>query len=111
MDSKRKAPRWSRKLRFEADGAFGGEVSELSAVGMRLRVKATKAIETDGEVLAGTLTFETGANVRIKVRVARVKPDDDEHLELGLEITEADKGFFDALPKLRRDTGEMPVVK
>jgi hypothetical protein len=57
--------------------------------------------------LPGTLTFENGAHVRIEVRVARVTDDG----ELGLELAEADKAFYDALPKLRKGSGETPVVK
>lgn len=105
MDPQRRAPRWSRKLRFEADDLFKGEVHDLSAVGMRVVVRRGGA--TPGKkLLPGTLTFENGANVRIKVRVVRANGS-----ELGLEIAEADKSFYDALPKLRKDTGETPVTK
>lgn len=106
MDPQRKAPRWTRKLRFEADDAFKGEVLDLSAVGMRLHLKRATALEPGRRLYSGTLTFENGAHVRIKVRVVRASG-----TELGLEVAEADKTFYDALPKLRKDSGETPVVK
>ncbi len=108
VDSHRKAPRWTRKLTFEADGLFRGDVTDLSAVGMRLVVKRDKAIEAGEALLAGTLTFEDGSHVRIKVRVARVTLA-AEDAELGLEIAEADKSFYDALPRLQKGTGENPL--
>ena len=104
-DPQRKAPRWARKLRFEADDAFKGDVVDLSAVGMRVRVKK-EAVSPGPQLLPGTLTFENGLHVRIKVRVVRV-----DGPEVGLEIAEADRAFYDALPKLRKDSGETPVAK
>jgi hypothetical protein len=102
MDPERRSPRWQRKLHFEADEAFKGEVLDLSAVGLRVKHRGATS-ETPGERLyAGTLTLENGAHVRIKVRVVRA-----EGAELGLEIAEADKTFYDALPRLRRDSREV----
>ncbi|MBK7857344.1 MAG: PilZ domain-containing protein [Archangiaceae bacterium] len=111
VDSGRKAPRWERKLRFVADDAFKGEVLDVSAVGLKVRVPVAAAVEVSERVLPGTLTFESGSHVRIKVRVARVTPEDHELVVLGLEIAEADKGFFDALPRLRRESGPLPKVE
>lgn len=104
MDPQRKAPRWSRTLRFEADDAFKGEVLDLSAVGLRLRPKGVTSVTVGPKLYAGTLTFESGAHVRLKVRVARASG-----AELGLEIAEADKTFYDALPRLRRDSREVQL--
>ena len=110
VDPERKAPRWDRKLRFAADDGFQAEVLDVSAVGMRVRVTGAKGVEVGAKLWAGMLSFEDGSNVRIKVRVARVTRD-QEHTELGLEIAEADKAFYDALPKLRHDSGETPIVE
>jgi len=110
VDPQRKAPRWDRKLRFEADDGFKAEVTEISAVGMKARCRGAKAVEAGKKLWPGTLHFEDGSHVRIKVRVARVSRD-QEWTELGLEIAEADKAFFDMLPKIRKDTGETPVAK
>ena len=102
VDPQRKAPRWARHLKFEADDAFKGEVLDLSAVGMRLIVTKAMPLVSD-KLLSGTLTFEDGSHVRIKVRVRRAEAD-----EVGLEIAEADKTFFEALPKLH-ESGEHPI--
>jgi hypothetical protein len=108
-EPQRKAPRWSRSLRFEADDSFKGDVTDLSAVGLKV-ICGPKVKKVDpGKTLSGTLTFENGAHVRIKVKVARVTRT-VEQTEVGLEIAEADKSFYDALPKIRRDTGEMPTL-
>lgn len=100
MDPQRKAPRWTRRLVFTADDGFSGDVLDLSAVGMRMRVKGgTESVSP--RQLPGTLRFEDGSSVRIKVRIARAEVI-GEFEELGLEITEADKSFFDALPELQK---------
>lgn len=99
MDPQRKAPRWNRRLVFTADEGFKGDVLDLSAVGLRVRVKGG-TVEASSRVLGGMLTFEDGRHVRIKVRVARAEVI-GEYEELGLEISEADKAFFDALPELK----------
>jgi hypothetical protein len=108
MDPQRRSPRWNRKLTFQADDGFKGEVLDLSAVGMKVSCK--KKAPDVGEKLSGTLTFENGAHVRIKVTVVRSKRVGGES-EVGLEISEADKSFYDALPKLRKDTGETPAAR
>jgi hypothetical protein len=111
MDPQRKAPRQARRLRFAADDAFAGEVLDISAVGLRvLVVKARQAPQPGSKLLSGTLSLEDGSHIRIKVKVARATRDGG-NVEVGLEIAEADKSFFDALPKLRRDTGETPALK
>ena len=110
MDPQRKAPRQARRLRFQADDAFAGDVLDLSAVGLRVQVKPNRAVKPGDKLLSGTLTLENGSTIRIKVRVARSEKQ-GELVELGLEIAEADKSFYDALPKLRRDTGETPALK
>jgi hypothetical protein len=69
-----------------------------------------KRAEVSEKLLAGTLTLENGAHVRVKVKVARVMKT-GEATEVGLSIAEADKSFYDALPRLRKDTGEHPVHK
>jgi hypothetical protein len=107
-EPQRKAPRWPRSLHFQADEGFSGDVTELSAVGLRLICGKVKKVEVGAKLFAGTLTFENGTDVRIKVRVARVSRESDK-TELGLEIAEADKSFYDALPRLRKDTGETPM--
>jgi hypothetical protein len=110
VDPQRKAPRWERTLRFQADDAFKGEVLDVSAVGMKVRVKAARAVAPSSRLYPGTLTFEDGSHVRIKVTVARAEPAGD-FVDLGLQVAEADKSFYDALPRLRRDTGELPITK
>jgi hypothetical protein len=108
-EPQRKAPRWPRTLRFQADDGFSGDVQDLSAVGLRVLCGKVKKLEPGGRLIGGTLTFENGTTVRIKVRVARVSRESDK-TELGLEIAEADKSFYDALPRLRKDTGETPIA-
>ena len=73
---------------------------DLSAVGLRVRVKGG-TVPANRQLLGGTITLEDGSHVRIKVRVARAEVI-GEYEELGLEIAEADKTFFDALPELTR---------
>ena len=100
MDPQRKAPRWNRRLVFSADDGLKGDVLDLSAVGLRVRVRGGAA-KASPRLLQGTLTFEDGSRVRIKVKVARAEVI-GEYEELGLEIAEADRTFFDALPELKQ---------
>jgi hypothetical protein len=109
-EPQRKAPRWTRNLRFQADDSFKGEVIDLSAVGMKVVCGRVKRLEVSDRLVPGTLTLENGAHVRIKVKVARIEKTAD-RTEVGLEIAEADKSFYDALPKIRKDTGETPVAE
>src|SRR5687768_12458842 len=109
MDPQRKAPRWPRRLRFSADEGFSGQVLDVSAVGMRLKVTSSKLPAPSNRLWPGTLSLEIGAHVRIKVRVTRVASGGGGK-EVGLEIAEADRAFYDALPKMRRDSGEVPKL-
>jgi hypothetical protein len=98
VDPQRKAPRWNRRLVFSAEPGFRGDVLDLSAVGLRVRVRGG-TVQAGPALLPGQLAFEDGSRVALKVRVARAEVI-GEYEELGLEIAEADKSFFDALPEL-----------
>lgn len=99
MRGKRKAKRWERNLTFVADAGFRGHVTDLSAIGMRLRIQGDAKVDMSAKPIAGTLSFESGSHTRIKVKVVRVVKQKGS-LELGLEIAEADRGFFEALPTM-----------
>lgn len=94
MDPERRAPREPRTVRFEAHGGPSAEVVDLSAVGMRVKVSQDLALQS---VFSGVLHFDETRRAEVKVRVVWSNAAAQGHL-VGLEIVEAGKDFFDALP-------------
>jgi hypothetical protein len=82
-----------------ADG-WSGRVLDISAVG--LRVSCARLLPEHTQVQA-TLRFEDDSQVQVKLGVVWTAPvgtRDNAEPEQGLEILEAQKDFYDALPKI-----------
>lgn len=93
MDPERRAPRISHAARFES-GTWSGQVVDFSAVGLRVRTAGRPAL---GAVVDAIIWFRESHPVQIRARVVRCALGLSSQ-EVGLELVEASKDFFDQLP-------------
>lgn len=103
MDPQRRAPRMPRYLTVEAAGGWFGEVADLSAVG--LRVCCQEPFEPSCR-LSMVLRLENAQPIPVVARVVWVRRRDEENAvtpQMGLEIVEADRRFYEALPRIGAD--------
>ena len=99
METRRRAPREQRHLRFACQDDQHGQVLDLSAVG--LRVRTPKAWANGTRVGPLTLTFEDGRRAEVTAVVVWVKRRDAAAAEMGLDLLEANRDYFDRLAPVR----------
>ena len=66
----------------------------MSAVGLRVRSPQARPLHA---LLTGELQFDQDRKAQVKVKVVWTSPEGQGHL-LGLEIVEAGREFYEALP-------------